>query len=114
MVPVSMNGVMGSQCVCRSNGVPLCRQKYHGVVACRQKYHTHAAHIQHIHNKLSRGTGILKTNYDHALIMKTIWYCTFLSIHKLRMVFMFAEKVTLIVCLIALQKRVVQILGFIN
>ena len=44
-------------------------------------YHTHAAHIQHIHNKLSRGTRILeKKNYNHAFIMKPIWYCTFFNL----------------------------------
>ena len=43
-------------------------------------YLSHAAHIQHIHNKLSRGTRILKKNYDHALLMIPIWYCTFFNL----------------------------------
>ena len=55
---------------------------------------TWKAHIQHVRDKVSRGTGNLKKNYGQALIMIPFWVCTILlSIHISLITFMFGRNV---------------------
>ena len=69
-------------CRLEYHGVVVCWWKYYWVPVCRQKYITLTQHTSNIFitSYLEALEFLKKKNYNHAFIMKSIWYCTFFNL----------------------------------